>query len=190
MTGFRGHAKAVAARGVASPNLVPGTAREMISYAPAIWTEAEAVGESLVRAGKSARIRAVEVHAEDLADLVADDLDQHPAVGEQQLRGVEDRHPVARRDFLERAGINIINPKMSRGLRIILVERASGSIPPFFHAEQDQATAVREEAAGLPGFLVGRIELEVTQAGAVAVDQRSLSLRHEANPGGAPLAFT
>src|SRR5437870_6669938 len=63
---------------VRGPNLVPGTRRKMISHTPAIGTQAEAIRKTILGPSELARLGAVQIHAEDLADLVANNLHQHP----------------------------------------------------------------------------------------------------------------
>ena len=67
---------------------------------------------------------------------------------------------------------------MRRGLRVILAERPPWAVAAGFHAQEEDAASVGEDRSGLPGGLVGLVELEVPQAAAVGVRrERSCPVR-------------
>src|SRR5207249_2427432 len=72
-----------------------------------------------------------------------------------------------------------VNPKMRGRLGIIFLERFARPIAPRLHAEKNHAPAIGEKLSGLPGGLVGNLEIEVTQAGTVPVHHCGLALRNE-----------
>src|SRR5262247_4613127 len=126
----------LAARDVASPNLVAGRTRDVPGYALFVRTETETVGQTFARTGELAGISPIEVHAEGLANFVADDLHEHSLIVEQQLRRIERRHPIARSDFFQRTGIEIVNPKVRRSLRVIFLEGPAQAVASRFHAKE------------------------------------------------------
>src|SRR5262245_32436249 len=99
MVGMASHADAILALRVARPTFVAARAREMKGHAPALWTQAQTVGQTLAHARELERIRAVEVHAEDLPDLIAHDLDEESFLTQEQCGRVKDRQSITRRDF-------------------------------------------------------------------------------------------
>src|SRR2546423_322442 len=64
----------------------PEPRRKMISHTPAIGTQAEAIRKTILGPSELARLGAVQIHAEDLADLVANNLHQHPLIINKKLR--------------------------------------------------------------------------------------------------------
>src|ERR1041384_7167406 len=161
---------------VAGPNLVARGTGEMVGHTPAIRTEAEAIGQTFARTRELARVGSIEVHAEQLANLVAHYLHEHALVVEQEPGRVEYRHPLPRGDLLQGAGIKVVNPKVRRGLRVVLLERLAGTVPPRFHAQKQHSMSVREKRAGLPGDLISHIEFQIAEAAAVGVHQSGLAL--------------
>src|SRR5206468_1678961 len=124
----------------------------------------EAIGKAILSACELASVGAIQVHTEDLADLIAHNLNQHAMVAEQQRRRIKDSHSVARGNLLQFARVQIVNPKVGRRLRVVFVKGAAGSVPSRLHAQQQHPASVREGGARLPGGLVWDIEIKVTQA--------------------------
>src|SRR5688572_28529668 len=71
MVGMADDAHTVRAIGVARPDFVATRAGQMKRHPPSIRAEAQPVGQPLASARELASVRAVEVHAENLPDLVA-----------------------------------------------------------------------------------------------------------------------
>src|SRR5690349_19993985 len=109
MPGPGGDPDSMSATDVAGPNLVASGTGQMIGDAAFVRTETEASRQAFPRAGKLAGVRAVEVHAEALTNLVPDDLHEHSFVIQQELRRIKRGHPVASGDLFRQLGIQIIN---------------------------------------------------------------------------------
>lgn len=176
---MRGGQPAIASIGIAGPYLVSLRAREMKCNAASVWTDAEPIGQSFASLGEFARIRSVEPHVENLANLVAHNLHQHSLVVDQRLGCVKDRQPVLAGNFVQGFLLKIVNPKMCRRLRVIFLEWAPGTVAAGLHAQEDDSPAIRKEWPRLPGGLIGDIELECLKAGAIRMDQTGLSRRSE-----------
>ena len=73
------------------------------AYDPsAVGTEAQAIGESLAGARELARVGPVETHAEDLADVLANDLHEQPVgLAQEEGRRLERRQPILGADLLQ-----------------------------------------------------------------------------------------
>src|SRR5260221_431688 len=71
MIGVTGHEDAVTAVDVASPNLIAARTGDMVGHPSAIRAEAHAVRKPLGQAREFPCIAAIQVHAENLAALVA-----------------------------------------------------------------------------------------------------------------------
>ena len=63
--------------------------------------------------------------------------------------------------LLQGAGLEVVNPEVRRGLRVILAERPPGAVAPGLHAQHEDTAAVGEDRCGLPGGLAGPVEPEV-----------------------------
>src|SRR6266853_2324203 len=168
---------------VTGPNLIAARAGNMVRHTAAIRTEAKTIRKTFAYPREFAGVAAVQVHAEDLAALIAYHLNQYPIVGHQQSRRIKDRQAIALGDFSQSVALEIVDPKMRRCLVIILGERPARSIAPRFHAEKNHASSVREKWSGLPGNLIRHFEVEVMQAGAVGIDQGGFALRGEKERG-------
>src|SRR5439155_7139013 len=160
---------AVASLDVRGPNLVARTRRQMVGHAPAIGTETESIGKTVLSARELSCIRPVEVYAEDLADFVADDLHQHAVIVNQKLRRAKDRHPVPRGELFKCAGVYVVSPNVRLRLRVVFGERPTGSVSSLFHAQEQHAATVREKPCRLPRHLQWNIELEIAQPGAIRI---------------------
>src|SRR6185369_13119432 len=101
-----------------------------------IGAEAEAVRKPLIGSRELPGIRSIEIHAEDLTNLVAHYLYQHTVIVEQQLRRVKHRHTVQRGDFFESARIKIVNPQMGRSQGVVLIEGPARTVATVFHAQE------------------------------------------------------
>src|SRR5882724_10355731 len=99
MVGMTGDENTIAAMDVTSPNLVAARAGNMVSDTLTIRTEAKAVRKTFACACEFPGVAAVEVHAKNLAALIAHHLDQYPIVGHQQRRRIKDRQAIALGDF-------------------------------------------------------------------------------------------
>jgi len=154
----------------------------MKGYRLLIGAEVEAIRQTFAGSSEFALVRAIQVHAEDLANLVPHDLHQHAFVVEQKLRGVKNGQSIPRSNFLERSRIEIVNPQVRWGLGVVLIERPAGTIASRFHAQKENSPTVREEVRWLPRNLIGRIQAEVTQPAAVGVYQCGTALRDKENP--------
>ena len=101
MIGMRGDEFAIRAFGVAGPNLIALRTGEVKGDALVIGTDAEAVGQPFAGAREGARVAAVEIHAERLADFAARNLDEDAVVTDQSLRGVKNFGAIFGGDFGE-----------------------------------------------------------------------------------------
>ena len=93
--------------------------------------------------------------------------------------GVEHGHAFAVGHLPEALGLQVVDPQMGRGLCVKRLERASRSVPAFFHAEKENAPSVRKEGGGLPGDLIGHVEIETSRAGSVAVHDVTATVAHK-----------
>src|SRR5438094_10197728 len=180
MTGDEDTIRAVEVTG---PNFVAARAGDMVSHPAAIRTEAETIGKPFADAREFPGVATVEVHAENLAALIAHHLNQDPIVAHQQRRRIKDRQAIAPGDFGQSVTVEIVDPKMRRCLVVILGKWAARSIAPGFHAKKDHAPSVREKWSGLPGNLIRHFEVEVMEPRAVGIDQRGSALRREKETG-------
>src|SRR5439155_23586039 len=78
------NAHAIRAIGIARPNLVPTRARKMKRHTPPIRAETQAIGQPFTRARELTSVGAIEVHAENLPDLVPHDLHEHAVITDKQ----------------------------------------------------------------------------------------------------------
>src|SRR5207244_12256660 len=79
----------------------------------------------------------------------------------------------------QRGGIQIVAPKVRRGLGIIPFEWPARTVASRLHAEEQHPVTIGEKVGGLPGGLIGNIKLAKAKACAVGVDQRGSTLRDE-----------
>src|SRR5262249_32713698 len=75
--------------------------------------------------------------------------------------------------------IEVVNPYVRRRLHVILVERLSGSVAPWLHAQHDRSAAIAKDRARLPGGLAWHLKVQITQARAVRVYHSGACLRRE-----------
>lgn len=166
---------AIAALRVTGPDLVTLRTGDVERDALVVRTDAEAVGQSFAVFGEGTGIGAIEVDAEDLAGFAAWHLHKNTVVADEGLWGVENFAAVFCGDLGERFGVEVVEPEMRGCERVVFVERAAGTIAALFHAEKDDAAAVRQKRAGLPGDLVRDVELECFEPGAIGADETGLS---------------
>ena len=164
---------------IAGPDLVARRAGQVKGDPPPLPVEAEAIGEAFSRSRELTGIAAIQVHAEDLSDLVAEDLDQHAFVVQQQLGSVEDRHPIPGGDFGETFFLEVIGPDMRGRPGVVPGEGAARAVPSRFHAQEQDSPAVAEEPGRLPCHLVRLLEIENLQTAAGSVHDGRPARRRE-----------
>src|SRR5262245_745410 len=96
----------------------------------AIGAKAEPIRQPFSGAVELARVRTVEPDAKDLADLLSDHLHQQPVLIDQEGRRHERRQPLFRADLLQGTALEVVEPEVRRGLRVVFVERAAGTVAP------------------------------------------------------------
>lgn len=170
---------------IAGPDLIALGGGEVIGDAFAIVAEVEAVREAFAGSGEIAGVGAVEFHADDTTDAVLDDLHEEAIFADEEGGGFEGGDAVFGADFLESAGFEIVDPSVGGGLGVVFIEGFSGAVATGFHAEEEDAVSIGEEGSGLPGGLIGDVEIEGFETGAVGVDEVGFSLGgEEESPGG------
>ena len=153
---------AISAGQVAGPNLIAFGRGQMKGDPLTVVAETESVGQAFTRLGKVADAGAVEIHADDLSDLVLHDLHEKAVVADKQCRSFKGSDAVLGAEFFQRAADQIVDPDVRRCLSVVLVERPSRSVAARFHAQKDDAASVREQRTGLPGGLIGDVEVKST----------------------------
>src|SRR3989442_8364821 len=103
-------ADAICAVRIARPDLVASRAREMERYAPSVRAKTQPVREPFAGPRKLAGVGAIELHAENLPDLVPHDLHEDALIADEQRRRVENCEALAGRDFRQRIAVEIVKP--------------------------------------------------------------------------------
>jgi hypothetical protein len=143
----------------------------------AVGTLAQSVREAFAGMRELARVRPVEANAKDLADILAHNLHQEPVGSTQQKRGRLERcEAILGANLLQGTILEVVNPEMCRGLRVILAERPPRAVAPRLHAQNKDAMAVGKDRSGLPRGLAGLVELEVAKTGPIGVHESRLTL--------------
>lgn len=176
MAGFGLDELTMVALKIAGPDLITLGRGEVVGDAFAIVAEAEAVGETFAGSGEITGVCAVEIHADDATDAILDDLHEEAIFADEEGGGFEGGDAVFGADFLKGACFEIVDPGVGGSLGVVFVEGFSGAVAARFHAEEEDAVSIREEGTGLPGGLIGDVEIEGAEAGAVGVNEVSFPL--------------
>src|SRR3954469_14530796 len=168
------NADAVLAVSIARPDFIATRARKVECHAAPIRAEAQPVRQAFARACELAGASAIEVHAENLSDFLAHDLDEDTVIPKQQRGRIKNSKALAGDNFGQGIRVEMIKPKMRWCLRVVFFERPSRSVASSFHAKEDDASSVGQKRTRLPGDLIRQLEIEIAQPAAIRIHQGGL----------------
>jgi hypothetical protein len=154
---------AVGAIGVYCGDAVVGVVGELAT----IGGEADAVDE-LVGGGDGLGVAAVEIDGvEALFAVLVDGDGEAVFTGHEQAGGDEIAESLLGGEFLAATGFHVIKPEVGLALRVVFVEGFGAPAGDEFERHKDGAAAVAEEAIGQPADVIGLVEVEDFEAGAI-----------------------
>src|SRR5262245_5242483 len=104
---------------ITRPDLITARTGEVKRDTLLVGAKAGPVRQSFAWTGELLRIRAVQFHVVELANSIADDLDQHSILPNEQLRSVENGHSISCRNLRQIVALQIIDPQMCWRLSIV-----------------------------------------------------------------------